>query len=128
MKSLQNVKQLISIFVVCVFVFFAFGSGDSDSRSGSGSKYMSLSQGQKDLIYKMEGQGMLKVEPQYNRADIDLSLWSNMKYSLKEDFAAGLAIYCGNEKGTQLYWCELYDMYSGKKLAKYSKSWGFKVY
>jgi len=27
-----------------------------------------------------------------------------MKYKLKEDFAAVLATYCGNKKGTYLYW------------------------
>jgi len=51
-----------------------------------------------------------------------------MEYKLKEDFAATLAIYCGNKKGTYLYWVVIYDQYSGKKLAKYSRNCGFKVY
>ena len=38
-----------------------------------------------------------------------------------------LATYCGNRKGTNTNWVEIYDNMSGKKLAKYS-SWGFKIY
>jgi hypothetical protein len=51
-----------------------------------------------------------------------------MKYSLKKNVSAGIAIHCANFKGEDAYWCEIYDMYSGKKLAKYSRSWGFKIY
>ena len=32
------------------------------------------------------------------------------------------------ERGKNLYWVDIYDKISAKKLAKYSKSWGFKVY
>jgi hypothetical protein len=51
-----------------------------------------------------------------------------MDSKLKEDFSASLAIYCGNKKGSEIYWVELYDKQSWRKLAKYSKAWGFEVY
>jgi hypothetical protein len=87
-----------------------------------------LTAGQVNLLSKLQNQGLLSIEPNLNKASIDPSLWHSMKYSVKEGFAASLAIYCGNKKGTQLYWVDIYDQYSGKKLAKYSQSWGFRVY
>jgi len=87
-----------------------------------------LSSQQYNLIKKLESQGYLKINAQLNRVEIETALWNNMIYQNKNDFSAGLAIYVGNKKGTKLYWVEIYDLYSGKKLAKYSQSWGFKVY
>ena len=76
----------------------------------------------------MKNQGFLNIQPEYKRAEIDPTLWSNMTYNVKSNFADGLAIYCGNNDGTNLYWVKIFDKYSGKKLAKYSDSWGFKTY
>jgi hypothetical protein len=103
-------------------------SNNSSLSQESKSKFISLNSGQLQLLDEMKSQGFLSINAELNKAEVDLSLWLRMKYSLKSDFAAALAIYCGNEKGTQLYWVNIYDMYSGKKLARYSKSWGFKVY
>lgn len=88
----------------------------------------SLSYEQKQMINQMIIDGDLYVEAQMNRVEMYRALWNNMDYSLKEDFSASLALYVGNKKGTQLYWVEIYDKRSGEKLAKYSESWGFKIY
>ncbi len=88
----------------------------------------SLSYEQKQMINQMIIDGDLNVDAQMNRVEMYRALWNNMDYSLKEDFSASLALYVGNKKGTQLYWVEIYDKRSGEKLAKYSKSWGFKIY
>lgn len=87
-----------------------------------------LTQGQITLLNNLQNKGLLSIESNLNKAFINPSLWQNMKYNIKKDFAATLSIYCGNEKGTYLYWVKIYDQYSGKILAKYSRSWGFKVY
>ena len=100
----------------------------SDNGSSASSKKIELSQSQVELIEDFVSQGFLEIDASLNKVHIDNSLWSGMKASLKEDFSYCLSIYVGNKKGTQLYWCNIYDMYSGKRLAKYSKSWGFKVY
>ena len=105
---------------------------EKSQRSHEASKYESskieLKQGQLNVISALQDSGWLSIEPKLNRAYINPDLWRNMKYRLKEDFAAGLAIYCADKKGTHIYWVEIYDLYSGKKLAKYSRTWGFKVY
>ena len=88
----------------------------------------SLSYEQKQLIMKMITDGDIRVDAQMNRVDFNIALWNNLDYNIKENFCADLAVYVGNKKGTQLYWVEIYDKRSGKKLAKYSKSWGFEIY
>ena len=114
MKRINNLVLVILILFIALPAF----SGDR----------IDLTEGQINLISKLQSQGLLSVEPNLNKVLIDPGLWRSMKYSVKENVAATLAIYCGNKKGTQLYWVNIYDQYSGKKLAKYSRSWGFKVY
>ena len=36
--------------------------------------------------------------------------------------------YLIHKKGTHLYWADIIDNVSGKRLAKYSRAYGFKVY
>ena len=98
------------------------------SSSSASANQINLTEGQIALIANLQNQGLLSVEPTLNKVLIDPVLWRSMKYSVKEDFAATMAIYCGNKKGTYSYWVEIYDIYSGKKLAKYSQFWGFKIY
>ena len=69
-----------------------------------------------------------RVEPEYNVAYVETSLWNAADYTLKKNISAFLANYCGWKKGTDLYHVEIRDKYTGKKLAKYSQAWGFKVY
>lgn len=70
---------------------------------------------EKDLLY---------IE--YFKVYVAPFLWHGMDAQLKEDFAAALAIYCGNANDTTPF-CEIYDKMSAKKIAKYD-AWGFKVY
>ena len=73
--------------------------------------------------------GLLKkLTPQLNEAFVDPSTWNKLEFDTKEDIGRNLAFYSGREKGTNLNWVDIRDVYSGKKLAKYSESWGFKVY
>lgn len=140
-RALKSYMAVLSL--IFIFIFFQYSANkepayESASSSSSfsnskttqenKSKYISLNSGQLQLLDDMKSQGFLSINPQLNRAEVESTLWLRMKYSLKQDFAAALAIYCGNQKGNQLYWVNIYDMYSGKKLARYSKSWGFKIY
>lgn len=69
-----------------------------------------------------------KIDPSLNLVFVETSLWNTIDFQLKEDICAFLANYCGWKKGTTAYWVIIKDRYSGKKLAKYSQVWGFKVY
>ncbi|MCJ7746921.1 MAG: hypothetical protein MUP27_04190 [Desulfobacterales bacterium] len=79
----------------------------------------------KDL---MESGIVESVNVNMNEATIDPASWARMKLDAKKHLGWFLATYCGKKKGTGLNWVDILDSYSGKKLAKYSESWGFKVY
>jgi hypothetical protein len=68
------------------------------------------------------------VNADLNEAFVNPLTWAGMKFEEKKHLAWFLATYCGKKKGTGLNWVEIKDVYSGKVLAKYSESWGFKVY
>jgi hypothetical protein len=89
---------------------------------------ISLTQEQTDILIKLEKDGYIVLEPQNNTVYIDPSLWSTMDYKLKEDMGASFAIYCATKRNDDLIYVTIYDKMSGKKLAKYSNSWGFTVY
>ena len=87
-----------------------------------------LTDGQVKMIKDLQGQQYIKVEPEYNKVQVDPGLWRSMKADTKADFAATLAIYCTNHKKSNIYWVAIYDMYSGKKIAEFSKAWGMKIH
>jgi hypothetical protein len=80
------------------------------------------------LLNDLQSKGILSIEPQLNKAYINVSLWTAMDAKQKEDFSAAVSIYCANQKGTTAYWAEIYDKQSGQKLAKWSQAYGFDVY
>jgi len=115
----QEKKKLpgFEVFVVIIVLLVLIGSiiverlsNDIDSEqeitqtetTNSAKPKHALNKTQKDIMFKMIEDGYLRVNAQMNRAEIHLPLWEEMNYSIKEDFCAGLAIYVGNEKGTQL--------------------------
>lgn len=69
-----------------------------------------------------------KMKPELNKAYVDYVVWSSFNVEQKEKIAQNMAYYCGYKKGTNLYWVEIYNYQSGKRIAKYSDAWGFKVY
>ena len=69
-----------------------------------------------------------KVNPEFNEAFVNPYPWSVASYEQKKSIGYVLAHYCGSAKGTNLYWVDIKDHYTGKRLAKYSEAWGFKVY
>jgi hypothetical protein len=125
-KSYRTLKVVIGIVIV-VLVVFALVNNRSNRNSSSSAK-LTLNSDQINNLEDLQRQGLILIEPQLNRTYIDPFLWAGMDAKLKENFSASLAIYCGNKKGTELYWVEIYDKQSGKKLAKYSHSWGFDIY
>jgi len=113
---MKKILYALVILIVTLTAFIAFA------------QHQSLTRDQSIFIEELVDDGFLKLEPELNSAYIDPDLWASMNIRLKEDFSASLAIYCCNIKGSTLYWVEVYDLYSGKKLARYSQSRGFKTY
>lgn len=71
---------------------------------------------------------IIKINPGLNEAFVDAEVWHLIDSQTKERTGRSMAFYCGFEKGTNLNWVDIRDSKTSKKLAKYSESWGFKVY
>ncbi len=128
LKTKRKGKNKIGCVVLIIAVIIFFIILNNRDTPSSGKSVSKLSESQVETIDNLVQLGQLKVNYELNEAFIDIVLWNEMDYTLKEDFSAALAIYCGNKKGTQLYWVDIKDKRSGRDLAKYSQSWGFKVY
>ena len=114
-------KAIFMCMVVIVFLV-------ANSLIFAGEEKIELTEDQVVLLHKLEEQGLLLIKPTYNEAIINPDLWAQMNIMQKENISAAIAVYCGNFKGKNTYWAVIYDLQSGKKLAKYSRAWGFKVY
>ena len=104
--------------IVCICVFVALAA--------FAQKY-NLTRDQIEFLQELVDENYLILKPELNQAYIDTDLWRGMDINIKNDFGAVLAIYCTNQKGTDIYWVEIFDMYSGRKLAKWSETWGLKI-
>ena len=78
------------------------------------------------MLANLESKGLLHFD--CGKVYVDRGLWDSMPYQTKDDFCATLAIACAEKRDVDLYWVDVYDLHSGKKLAKWSKNWGLKVY
>ena len=79
----------------------------------------------------MEGvvdQGLLKLEAEDSHAYVDSQFWSQMQYDFKQTFTAACAMYFAMKRNNDLVYVTMYDLYSGKKLAKFTEYWGFEAY
>jgi len=84
---------------------------------------------QEKAIKELTKAGLLvRINPDLNQAYVEPGIWHALDYQAKEYIARVMAFYRGRKKGTNLNWVDIKDRYSGKTLAKYSESWGFKVY
>jgi len=121
-----------NIFLVFFGSLLLVSCGGSSTDNGTTVKkteeVLSLSSSQIKTLMDLQNQGLIDIQSENTSVYIDPNLWSGLDSGLKEDLSLSLAIYVGNERGKNLYWVDIYDKLSGKKLAKYSKSWGFKVY
>jgi len=71
---------------------------------------------------------LIDIDPKKNEALVDLFEWRIADTSAIEGKCRMLAIYCGQQKNSRLFWVDVKDALSGKKLAEFSVSKGFKEF
>jgi len=117
MKAIKYLRAS-ACFLLCLFVLCDFaGAGEYQ-----------ISQPQRDYINTLQRDGLLRMEWEYHKAYISSPLWEMIDAQVKEALAFCLAVRC-SEMATQTKgtWVHIYDMQSGKKIAKWN-SWGFEAY
>jgi hypothetical protein len=87
-----------------------------------------LTKDQKDYFAELHSQGFLDLEEEKNRAYVAPDLWWELDIHTKEKFAAALAAACADhDRQSAAGFVDIYNRQSGKKLAKWSYIFGFKV-
>jgi len=71
---------------------------------------------------------LIDIDPKKNEALVDSYEWRIADTSVIEGKSRMLAIYCGQQKNSRLFWVDIKDAISGKKLAEFSVSKGLKEF
>lgn len=69
-----------------------------------------------------------KIEPKLNMVYITTQAQNRLTIDEMKVLGYLAACYSGDIKGNNLNWVEIYNYNTGKKVAKYSENWGFKMY
>ena len=123
-KRRLNYIGLAVFAISLIYSFWVFASNSEDSDK--------LSKADVNLVIEkiedLKSVGMITyIDPSLNRAEIDLDVWNLATLSEKESVGKIIAYYCGFKKGTDIYWLDLYDRSSERKIAKYGYA-GLEVY
>lgn len=123
----------LAILLVIMRFFIIIGMLSSLSETSTDSSTPSISVEERETIDEglktLEEIGFLiKINPQSNEAYVDPTIWDEVDYQTRATMGKALALYCGQEAGTDLNWVDIKDSYSGKILANYNESRGLKIY
>jgi len=128
-KKSMGCGTFILIIIVGLVVIGYFSSSDKGSSSAPRKVKTSVNfnEIEKGVGALIKAGLVKKVNPSLNEAYVSRSLWNSTTIDQKKTAGYLLGYYCGHKKGSNLYWVEIKDINSGKKLAKWSASWGYKV-
>ena len=102
---------------------------NSDESGTTSNTYTpKITDSQMNAFEKGIAQGWIKVDVSKRALYISPTLWNSIDVQAKEGLGRIGAVRIAKELNIDLYWCDLYDMNTGKKIATYSESWGFKMY
>lgn len=137
-KSSKNEKQngrlffLIALFLV---LLVAFKSCTISSNAPGESKLTekksfcpSASEMEESIKLYKAGKIISKFEPELNTVRITPLAEKQLSHNDLQILGYITACYSGYIKGNNLNWSEIYSSKTGKKLAKYSEAYGFKMY
>lgn len=124
---INHKTKIVLIFFNLIIILIAGGCG-GEFKSTNTNEKLSLSHDDQKTIDLAVSEGYIRLVPNLNEVWVKPEFWNTLPFESKKNLGAMSAIYCANKKGTDLYWVNVIDNHSGKKLAKWSKSWGFEVY
>ena len=71
---------------------------------------------------------IVNVDPMKNEALVDTYEWRITDAAAIEGQSRLLAYYCGHQRNSRLFWVDIRDALSNRRIAEYSESKGFKVF
>lgn len=119
------------IIGIIIFALFNMCSSSDDKSTSSTTEtkdeLLTLTPEQSSLLLDVEVQGNVQFKESENEIWVKPLLWNMCNYQAKSNLAYLSAIRCGNAQGSTDYSCTVYDMMTGKKLAKWDELWGFEM-
>jgi hypothetical protein len=114
-------KKLI---IICSVLIASCGGATQETKKEARIEY---TQDMKDLLTNAEMQGAIKFKIESREMWVDPTFWNMADYDQKMSLGYLGAVRCAHELNSDLYFCNMYDNNTGKKLAKWSRAWGFEV-
>jgi hypothetical protein len=90
-------------------------------------KKLTLTADQEKILSDIESDGYIVIKPYDREVWVEPFFWQTCKYDAKYNLGYLVAVKSAQAQGSDLYFCTIYDNRTGKKLAKWSESWGFDV-
>lgn len=119
MKNKKTITQLLSVLVL-----FLSSCGSTPQKK---EEPMILTLEQENLLNSLESDGYITLKAYQNEIWVEPIFWATCKYDAKHNLGLLGAVKCQQVNGNELYYCTIYDNRTGKKLAKWSRAWGFDV-
>ena len=118
------------ITLICGMLFLGYCTACFDSKKTETKKEepIVLTKEQEDLLQSLEADGYITLKLMDNEIWVEDFFWNTCKYDAKYNLGLLSAVKCQEARGNDLYYCTIISNRSGKKLAKWSKAWGFEVY
>lgn len=124
------IAGIIFVILICLFLSSG-GSDDSNNTTTTANTNKSTcpnSADMEDAINKYRSVNIIqKFTPELNSVYIPTYARNNMSIDDLRVLGYVTACYSAYKKGNDLVWVDIYNYNTGKKIAKYSDSWGFKV-
>jgi hypothetical protein len=81
----------------------------------------------KKVLTATENAGYIKFKPSGREIWVDPSFWNSTNYDQKNSLGYLGAVKFAHDLNSDLYYCTIINNRTGKRLAKWSRSWGFKI-
>lgn len=114
-------KKLI---IICSVLIASCGGSTQEKKKETKIEY---TQDMRDLLTNAESQGAIKFKVDSRELWVDPVFWNMANYDEKMSLGYLGAVKCANDLNSDLYYCTIIDNTTGKKLGKWSRSWGFEV-
>ena len=120
--------MLVMLSFAILFACFTYSCHRVMSKNDSNKRTESKLELKKDELHsiqKLEKDDLIRIEGK--NVYFDPILWNRLDLKAKEALGRILAIHCTNKTGDTTYWANILDKRTGKKLAEYSRAWGFSI-
>ena len=120
----------IIVSILLFFILTIVGSNSDTSSTSDNNKASCPTVAEmEDAIRQYQSVGIIqKYTPALNTVYISTSTQNNMNIDDLRVLGYITACYSAHIKGNDLIWADIYNYNTGKKIAKYSESYGFKMY